>query len=178
MIINIHAGHNPDGKPACGAIGLVKESTEARRIKNEVIRQLAKKGHTIYDCTCDNGLNQSDVLHNIIAKCNTHKVDLDISIHLNAGADREKLDGKTTGTEVLIFSDNSKAKLKATMIAAHISHLGYKNRGVKVRGDLYFLHHSHAPALLIECFFVDDGDDVKLYNYKTMAKAIVDGILS
>ena len=24
---NVHAGHNPDGKKACGAVGLIKEST-------------------------------------------------------------------------------------------------------------------------------------------------------
>ena len=27
MKINVHAGHNPDGKIACGAVGLIKEST-------------------------------------------------------------------------------------------------------------------------------------------------------
>ena len=30
MIINVHAGHNPDGKVACGAVAIIKESTEAR----------------------------------------------------------------------------------------------------------------------------------------------------
>ena len=44
MIINVHAGHNPDGKIACGAVGLIKESTEARKVKKEVIRLLRKKG--------------------------------------------------------------------------------------------------------------------------------------
>ena len=34
MKFNIHAGHNPDGKIACGAIGLIKESTEARKVKD------------------------------------------------------------------------------------------------------------------------------------------------
>ena len=42
MKINVHAGHNPDGKVACGAIGLIKESTEARKVKKEVIRLLRK----------------------------------------------------------------------------------------------------------------------------------------
>ena len=37
MVINVHAGHNPDGKVACGAIGIIRESTEARNVKNEVI---------------------------------------------------------------------------------------------------------------------------------------------
>lgn len=33
MKINVHAGHNPDGKVSCGAIGLIKESTEAKKVK-------------------------------------------------------------------------------------------------------------------------------------------------
>lgn len=44
MKFNVHAGHNPDGKIACGACGLIKESTEARKVKNEVIRLLRKMG--------------------------------------------------------------------------------------------------------------------------------------
>ena len=32
------------------------------------------------------------------------------------------------------------------------------------------------PAMLIECCFVDDKDDVELYDYKSMAEAIVYGI--
>lgn len=43
MKINVHAGHNPDGKIACGAVGLIKESTEARKVKKEVIKLLRKK---------------------------------------------------------------------------------------------------------------------------------------
>lgn len=36
MKFNVHAGHNPDGKIACGACGLIKESTEARKVKKEL----------------------------------------------------------------------------------------------------------------------------------------------
>ena len=36
MKINIHAGHNPDGKIACGAVELIKESTEERTVKDKV----------------------------------------------------------------------------------------------------------------------------------------------
>ena len=73
MKINVHAGHNPDGKIACGAVGLIKESTEARKVKKKVIKLLRKKGHTVYDCTCQNGKSQTDVLKRIVAKCNQHK---------------------------------------------------------------------------------------------------------
>ena len=32
MRINVHAGHNPDGKAACGAVGLIKESTDRKSV--------------------------------------------------------------------------------------------------------------------------------------------------
>lgn len=176
MKINVHAGHNPDGKVACGAIGIIQESTEARKVKNEVIRQLKQLGHTVYDCTCDNGTSQANVLTNIVNACNAHDVDLDVSIHFNSGASDKSGNGKTTGTEVLIYSETSKAKAYAEKACAAIADLGFKNRGVKISTSLYFLRKTNAPAMLIECCFVDDKDDVQLYDYQSMASAIVYGI--
>lgn len=177
MVINIHAGHNPDGKTACGAVGLIKESTEARKVKDEAVRLLRDCGHTVYDCTVSDGTSQSNVLSKIVKKCNSHKADFDISIHFNSGASDERGNGKTTGTEVFVYSLSNKMKPYADRVAKAISDLGFKNRGVKENKGLYFLKSTKAPAMLIECCFVDDKDDVKLYNYKEMAKAITEGIL-
>lgn len=178
MIFNIHAGHNPDGKIACGAVGLIKESTEARRVKDEVIRLLKAEGHTIYDCTCENGISQGDVLSRIVKKCNSHKADLDISVHFNSGRNDYEGDISTGGVEIWVYSKSSKAISGAKRICHKVSALGLRNRGVKVSAELYFLKKSAAPAMLIECCFVDDADDVKQYNYKLMAKAIAEGILN
>lgn len=176
MKINVHAGHNPDGKIACGASGLIKESTQARKVKDLVIKYLKAAGHTVYDCTCNDGTSQTDVLKKIVAKCNAHSVNLDVSIHFNSGAEDEKGNGKTTGIEVYIASSASKAKDEAKRICRKIVALGFKNRGVKVKNNLYVLNHTKAPALLVECCFVDDKDDAKLYDAEKMAKAIASGI--
>lgn len=177
MIFNVHAGHNPDGKVGCGAIGLIKESTENRRVKDEVIRQLRKLGHTVYDCTVDNGIGSSDVLSKIVTKCNAHSVDYDVSIHFNAGANNKSGNGTTTGVEVLLYSNQYSALNNiANKICSEVSKLGYRNRGIKIRPELYVLRKTKAKALLVECCFVDDKDDVDLYNYKTMASAIVKGL--
>lgn len=178
MKINVHAGHNPDGKIACGAVGLIKESTQARKVVKYVKKYLRVAGHIVYDCTCNNGTNQSDVLNKIVKKCNAHKVDLDVSIHFNSGAGDKKGNGKTTGTEVLVYALNQKPKSVATKICSEISKLGFSNRGVKARPDLRVLNSTKAPALLVECCFVDDADDVKIYSAKKMAQAIVIGILN
>lgn len=175
---NVHAGHNPDGKVGCGAVGLIKESTEARKVKDEVIRLLQLEGHTVYDCTVEDGTSQSNVLTKIVNKCNAHSVEVDVSIHFNAGANDKTGNGTTTGVEVLVYNSSSKVVSEAERICNKISALGFRNRGVKTRSDLYVLKNTKSPALLVECCFVDDADDVSLYNYESMAKAIVEGILN
>ena len=148
MRINVHAGHNPDGMAASGAVGLIRESTEARAVKDKLIEKLTVMGHTVRDCTCNNGADQNDVLKKIVAACNAQEADLDISIHFNAGASPEA-DGNTTGTEVFIYSGSSAATPYAKQVVDSIEALGYRNRGVKERPGLYVLRHTKAPAMLI-----------------------------
>lgn len=173
MILNVHAGHNANVPGACG---LIDEVTEDRRVKNLVLDKLRSLGHTVHDCTDDEGHTQSANLANIVAKCNANAVDLDVSIHFNAGARDTGGNGKTTGTEVLVYSGASKATTYAAAICARIADLGFQSRGVRERPDLYVLKHTTAPALLVECCFVDDADDVALYDADQMAAAIVQGI--
>lgn len=174
MVINVHAGHNPEGKVASGAAKYLNESRENRKVKDLVIKYLREQGHTVYDCTCDNGTSVSDVLNKIIEKCNAHTVDLDVSIHFNAGTtDSNSL---TTGTEVLVYSTASKSVPYAKNTVDAIAALGFTNRGIKTRTDLAFLRRTKAPAMLIECCFVDDKDDANLYDPDKMARAIVKGI--
>ena len=177
MKINVHAGHNPDGKVACGAVGLIHESTEARNVVSKLVVLLQKAGHTVYNCTVNDGTSQSDVLNKIVRKCNANNVDLDISIHFNAGAKDISGNGATTGTEVLVYNKATKAYTYAEKVCTEISKLGYKNRGVKVNQGLYFLNNTKSPAMLIECCFVDDADDVKLYSADKMAVAIAKAVV-
>ncbi len=176
MRINVHAGHNADGRPACGAIGFLRESTEARRMKDAVIGMLRQLGHTVYDCTVDDAAGVSGNLSQIVGKCNAHEVDLDVSIHFNSGAGDASGNGKTTGTEAYVYSASSKAKAYAEKVCAAIAGLGFRNRGVKYSTGLYVLKNTKAPAMLIECCFVDDKDDAQLYDCQEMADAIVYGI--
>lgn len=179
MIVNLHGGHNPKGKIACGAVGLLDESEQDRIIKNKVISILRANGHTVYDCTEDNGTSQSDVLKKIVTKCNAHKVDLDVSIHFNSGANDTNGNGATTGSEVWICKDGSSSKTAAQRIVNNLASVGFKNRGVKTSTGLYVLRKTKSPALLVEVCFVDDKDDYNLYinNVDRIAKAIADGIV-
>lgn len=178
MKFNVHAGHNPDGKIACGAVGILKESTEARKVNKFLGKYLKLAGHTVYDCTCDNGTSQIDVLNRIVRKCNAHTVDLDVSLHLNSGKNDRRGDGKTGGVEVLVYSDTGKISAAAANVCNAVAKLGYTNRGVKENKSLIVLNSTKAPAMLVECAFVDDKDDAKLWNAKKMARAIAVGILN
>lgn len=164
---NIHAGHCPQGQGASGAVGILKESVEDRLVKDALIAKLRAAGHTVYDCTDDSNCNSSQNLKNIVTKCNAHKVDLDISIHLNAG--------RGTGVETLIY--DNKTKDIATRISKEVSSaLGIANRGVKTRIGLYVLKHTNAPALLVECCFVDSQNDAARWDVEKCAEAIFKGI--
>lgn len=168
MRINVHGGHSLKRR---GASGYLDEVNEDRKVKNRVIELLRANGHTVYDCTDDNGSSQKANLRAIVNKCNSHSVDLDVSIHLNAGGG--------TGTEVYIYNSKSKAKDEATRIAEKISNaLGIRNRGVKERTNLYVLRKTKSPALLVECCFVDNSKDKEHWNAESCAKAIVEGILN
>ena len=101
---------------------------------------------------------------------------MDVSIHFNAGAGDSVGNGVTTGTETYVYSASSGAKGYAEKVCAAIAALGFRNRGVKYSTGLYVLKNTKAPAMLIECCFVDDKDDVQLYDYNRMAEAIVYGI--
>ena len=176
MRINVHAGHNADGRTACGAIGFLRESTEARRVKDAVVGMLRQMGHTVHDCTVDDAAGVSANLREIVAKCNARDVDLDISVHFNSGVGDLAGNGRTTGTEVYVYSPSSEATAHAEKVCQAIAGLGFRNRGVKYSKGLYVLKNTKAPAMLIECCFVDDRDDVQLYDCQKMAEAIVFGI--
>lgn len=176
MIINIHAGHNAPNRIAQGAVGYINESREARRVKERVKKLLREKGHTVFDCTESDGVSQADVLKKIVGKCNSNKVDLDVSIHFNA-CRKDKGDGKTKGVEVLVYNKRGNAAKYAEVIAKEVANaLGVTNRGVKENKSLYYLRKTNAPALLIEVCFVDDKDDVKKYDPDKVAEAIVKAI--
>ena len=177
--INIHAGHNPSGKIGSGAVGILNESSENRKVTKRLIAILEKNDLKVHDCTCNNGTSQMNVLAHIVEKCNAHAVDLDVSIHFNSGRGDSHGDKKTGGVEVLVYTDGGIQKKAAHAITKKVStDLKLTNRGVKVDRDLYFLHRSHNPAILVECCFVDDKDDAQHYTAEKMARAIAGAILS
>lgn len=165
-VYNVHGGHN---SIVPGASYYLNEVTEDRKVKNKVISLLKSLGNTVYDCTDDTGSTQGQNLANIVAKCNAHNVDLDISIHLNAGGG--------TGVEVYYYSGDSVGAAKAAAVSAAISEaLGIRNRGAKPTTGLYVLSNTRATAILVECCFVDNTTDKNAWNVDKCATAIAEAV--
>lgn len=163
---NVHAGHN---SIVPGAAKYLNEVTEDRKVKNKVISLLRAAGHTVYDCTDDSGNTSGANLANIVVKCNKHTVDLDISIHLNAGGG--------TGTEVFYYTGSATGKTKAAAVSQKVAAaLGIRNRGAKASSGLYVLKNTKATAILVECCFVDSKTDQGKWNVDKCAAAIVEAI--
>lgn len=162
---NVHAGHNWH---VTGANSYLDETKEDRIVKDEVIRLLRQEGHIVYDCTDEGGRTQSENLRNIVKKCNAHSVDLDISIHLNAGG----------GSGVEVWNYDARTKDISDRICYSISkELDIPNRGTKYTQNLYVLSNTKSKAILIECCFTDSASDYDAWSGSRCAKAIVEGIL-
>ena len=179
LTIGIDCGHTLSGK-GTGAIGCgYKEQDLTRELGKKVIALLKQEGHSVVDCTCNSAITSNAQLKARVDVANKHNLDLFVSIHFNSCVNDAKGDGKTTGTEVLIYSTSSKSKPYADRIVKNIASLGFKNRGVKT-SSAYVLKHTKAPSLLIETCFIDDRDDMNIYlkSIDKVAKGIVEGILN
>ena len=169
MLFTINAGHTLQGK-GTGAVGFLNESKENRAVVAHVIKLLKQLGHSIIDCTIDKSDNY---LKEAVAAANKHKADLAVSIHFNSSGD-----SSANGVETLVYnSSNDYTNKYANAINKEIAALGYRNRGIKQRQDLYWLKNTTSKAILIECCFVSNKADSDKYNAVKMAEAIVKGLV-
>lgn len=171
---NVHGGHSLKCR---GVSDLLDEVTEDRAVKNKLIELLRANGDTVYDCTDDYSTTQSANLSSIVSKCNAHNVDLDISIHLNSARNDRVGDGKCGGVEVYGYDDRIYGT--AYRIAESIANtlgIGFHGAPVKYNKSLYVLRKTRAKAILIECCFVDDRDDVTRWDSTKCAMAIASAL--
>lgn len=167
MIIGIDKGH----RYGTGAARILNETTENRKIGNELIKMLKEHGHTVIDCTSELVISTSQ-LGDIVRKANAQKLDIFCSIHLNAGGGH--------GTETFLCSGNYAGKEENRKIAQRVNDeivksCNFRNRGVK-ENTFYVIKNTIAPAILIEVCFVDSIEDKSKYDYLKVAKAIFKGL--
>ena len=115
-----------------------------------------------------------------ISECNAFDPDVAVNIHNNAGGG--------DGAEVYHSVIGGTGKVLANNILAAIVKLGQNSRGAKTRknssgGDYYgFIRQTAAPAVIVECAFVDNKTDIAVIDsaaeQKAMGVAIAKGILT
>ena len=122
--------------------------------------------------------DQDDPVSQEVAECNAFAPDLAVDIHNNAGGG--------DGAEAY-HSISGVGKTLAVNILTEIAKLGQRSRGAKTRTnsagrDYYaFIRDTKAPAVIVECAFVDSADlaiiDTEAERVR-MGEAIARGILT
>ena len=167
MKILLDMGHclrNSDtGTQGCGK----REEVCTREIGYKVKSKMEKLGHTVIICSCDSASSVGESLAYRVNKAKANGGDLYISIHLNS------CDG---GHGVEIFTYGVKHFNEADNILKNFVSLGLSNRGIKDGSGLYVIRNTPMKSMLVECCFMNDAHDMKIYNSDKMSDAIVKGI--
>ena len=114
-----------------------------------------------------------------IRQCNRFDPDLALDVHNNAGGG--------DGAEVYHHYAGGTGKTLAENILSEIVAIGQNSRGTKVKlnsaGRDYFgfIRQTSAPAVIVECAFVDNATDIQMVGtadkQKRMGQAIARGVL-
>lgn len=122
--------------------------------------------------------DENDPVSQEVEECNRFAPDLAVDIHNNAGGG--------DGAEAFFSKTGGTGKTLAVNILAEIAKLGQRSRGAKTRTnsvgrDYYaFIRDTKAPAVIVECAFVDSADlaiiDTEAERIK-MGEAIARGVL-
>ncbi|PWJ49363.1 N-acetylmuramoyl-L-alanine amidase [Faecalicatena contorta] len=170
MKIGLRGGHSPNCK---GAMGILDEQAEVRKIYNEMVPMLQAAGHTVINCNSDSSTVNGELSEGT-NKANANNCDIYVTIHMNAS------NGNGRGTEVFLYNnENLMMNQRAGNICNKFAQAGFPNRGVKFNTGYHDLNASRMPAMIVETIFCDNQHDADLYRKmgaKGIAELIVNGI--
>ena len=165
-----HGGSDP------GAVANFKEKDLNLQIALACKDYLVKHG---VEVKMSRTKDENDTLSDEIKECNAFSPDLAVDIHNNAGGG--------DGAEVFHHHGGGTGKTLATNILDEIIKIGQNSRGAKTRKnaagrDYYgFIREIFAPAVIVECAFVDNATDLEILategKRKSMGQAVAKGIL-
>lgn len=123
--------------------------------------------------------DENDTVTDEVKECNAFAPDLAIDIHNNAGGG--------DGAEAYYHYKGGKSKTLADNVISEIVSIGQNSRGAKKRQNAFgldyyaFIRKTKAPAIIIECAFIDNKTDVAIIDteaeQKAFGVAIAKGIL-
>jgi len=109
-------------------------------------------------------------------EANAWGADYFISLHCNAFTE-----ASAHGTDVFVYSADSEAyALGERILEKLVAGTGFRNRGMKIKPELYVLRHTTMPAVLVEMGFITNPSDAALLASRPdlFAACIRDGILA
>lgn len=170
MNILLIAGHGA-GDP--GAVATVngksyKEAELTRQVVERVQGVLRKYAQVTVYPTDRNAYSDYQV-GKLGAYADFDRLDYVLEIHFNAAA-KDTGNGRVKGTEAYVTTSEAGVTVE-NAILGRMADLGYTNRGVKRKNWAVISKAKQAgvSACLLEVCFVDDGDDMALYE-KTKEK--------
>ncbi len=172
--IAVYAGH---GGTDWGAVGNgLKEKDLNLALSNEVTNLLRQRGYeVINNRTID--VNRSITADASLA--NRSNVDAVVEIHQNSNPGPP-----SNGTETFYsVKDTGKGKALAKAINDRIVALGFADRGIKTRANMFgqdalgIIRLSNAPTVLVETAFINSPEDMARFDVNKIANAIVGGIV-
>ncbi|MEC4820002.1 MAG: N-acetylmuramoyl-L-alanine amidase [Scytonema sp. PMC 1069.18] len=167
MKFGIDCGHNCP--PDIGATGIEQEDRLTLAVGTMVMALLCQIGHEVVNCTPTSASSVSDSLFKRCNVANNTNVDVFVSIHFNV------FNGQAHGAEVFAVSDTGREL--AQSVLTEIVKLGFTDRNVKDGTHLYVVKNTKAPAILVECCFIDSAKDMGIFDIEKMAHAIVKGLV-
>lgn len=173
MRVAIYAGH---GGTDPGAVGSgMQEKNLNLTISTLATELLQGRGYTVYNN------RTADVIRSITHdanKANNNQVDALVEIHFNSN-----VGAPGSGSEAYIsHREIYPSRTLAHVLLARIQALGFRDRGVKVRRNLRgadafgILRMTTVPAVLLECAFINNPQDMAKLDVLTMAAAITDSL--
>lgn len=165
----IGVGHGGIDSGAVGCNGVEKEkclivATEIKRILNEngIRCKRSRKSNKIHDTVREE-----------VVECNEYNPVCTVEIHFNASASH-------TGHGYEMWVTSTRGKVLATYLMNKMKGFNITNRGIKQTNSLYYLNHTNAPAVLVECAFIDNELDKEACTEagcKNIASRISRGII-
>lgn len=170
----IGVGH---GGADSGAVGNgLKEKDLNLAIATACADELKRNGVTVQ---MSRTKDEEDTLNQEVAESNAFAPDLAVDIHNNAGGG--------DGAECWYSIVGGTGKTLADNILKEITAIGQNSRGAKTKRnaagrDYYgFIRMTKAPAVIVECAFIDNKTDISIIDtaakQKAMGIAIAKGVL-
>ncbi|MBQ7340218.1 MAG: N-acetylmuramoyl-L-alanine amidase [Clostridia bacterium] len=169
--IAVYAGH---GGTDFGAIsnGLYEKDINLELLL-ALTSELRRRGYEVINN------RTTDVNRNLgadIRRANSQDVDAVVELHVNSN-----MGIPGSGTETY-YSVTGKGKELAEAIQTNLVALGFRDRGIKVLPNIFggdylgIIRETEAPAVLVETFFLNNPQDLSLYDPQKIALEIADAI--